>query len=151
MQNLYKGVQEKGWKIDWEKFRHYLRERYSVTKAVIFMGYLKEYKDLYNYLRWADFVLEFRPVKRLGNGTIEGGNVDADLASYVMDYKNNYNKAIIVADDSDYCRTIKSLNRQHKLKRIISSHPIKNTSELIKKSVDCSLIISIHSIRNLIS
>src|SRR5882757_9412010 len=59
-QNLYKGVQESGWRINWQAFRRVLREQYEVTKAVAFMGYLKEYKDLYNYLRWAGFQLEFR-------------------------------------------------------------------------------------------
>ncbi len=28
MQNLYKGVQERGWKIQWEEFRKYLSFRY---------------------------------------------------------------------------------------------------------------------------
>jgi hypothetical protein len=148
MQNLYKGVQERGWNIRWESFRKYLRERYSVIKAIAFLGYIKEHQAIYNHLRKAGFILEFRQVKRLPNGTIDGGNVDADLASYVMDYKNEYSKAIIVADDADYCRTIRSLNKQNKLKLIISSHLISNTSELIKRVVRDDQILSIHSLRN---
>lgn len=148
MQNLYKGVQERGWNIRWESFRQYLKDRFNVTRAIAFLGYIKEYQSIYNHLRKAGFRLEFRQVKRLGNGTIDGGNVDADLASYVMDYKNEYHKAIIIADDADYCRTIKSLNRQNKLKVIISSHLIRNTSELIKQVVGRDQIVSIHSLRN---
>jgi hypothetical protein len=148
MQNLYKGVQERGWNIRWESFRSYLRDRYNVTRAIGFLGYIKEYQSIYNHLRKAGFRLEFRQVKRLSNGTIDGGNVDADLASYVMDYKDEYHKAIIVADDADYCRTIKSLNRQNKLRLIISSHLISNTSELIKQVVRDDQILSIHSLRN---
>lgn len=150
MQNLYKGVQERGWNINWNPFRNYLLQEFQVTKAVAFMGYIKEFESLYTRLRKADFHLEFRTVRRLSNGTIDGGNVDADLASYVMDYKNDYSKAIIVADDGDYCRTIMSLNRQNKLKLIISSHAIKNTSQLIKEAVQPHLIKSIHSIRHLV-
>jgi hypothetical protein len=148
MQNLYKGVQERGWNIRWEYFRQYLGDRFNVTRAIAFLGYLKEYQSVYNHLRKAGFILEFRQVKRLSNGTIDGGNVDADLASYVMDYKNEYHKAIIIADDADYCRTIKSLNRQNKLRQVISSHLISNTSELIKRVVCDDQILSIHSLKN---
>jgi hypothetical protein len=115
------------------------------------MGYLKEYQAIYNYIRSAGFELEFRQVKRLSNGTIDGGNVDADLASYVMDYKTEYHQAIIIADDADYCRTIKSLDRQNKLKLIISSHLMRDTSELIKQAVSREQIVSIHSLRNQIA
>ena len=125
-----------------------LKEKYNVTKAVIFLGYLRENEYLYRIMRMAGFTLEFRQVKRLSDGTIDGGNVDADLASYVMDFKTEYSKAIIVADDGDYCRTIKSLDRQNKLKLIISSHTMRSTSELIKQTVNRNMILSIHSFRN---
>lgn len=148
LQNLCKGVKERGWKIRWDRFRELLKEKYNVTKAVIFLGYLRENEYIYRIMRTAGFTLEFRQVKRLSDGTIDGGNVDADLASYVMDFKTEYSKAIIVADDGDYCRTIKSLDRQKKLKLIISSHTMKNTSELIKQTVGRNMILSIHSIRN---
>ncbi len=151
MQNLYKGVQERGWKINWKSFRQHLQDKYNVIKAVVFMGFIKEYQGLYKHIRQAGFVLEFREVKQLENGQIDGGNVDADLASYVMDYKTEYQKAIIIADDSDYCRTIKSLKRQNKLKLIISSHLLRNTSLLIKQSVEPGMLISIHSMRNQVS
>ena len=150
MQNLYRGVQKKGWKINWEYFRNYLKVQFNVTKAVAFLGYIKEYEYLYKKIRRAGFSLEFREVKQLSNGVIDGGNVDADLASYVMDYKAEYHKAIIVADDGDYCRTIQSLNRQNKLKLIISSNTFNSTSQLIKQAVDNRLILSIHNIRYIV-
>lgn len=149
MQNLYKGVQEKKWKINWKLFRQYLEQKYAVTKAVVFMGYVKENIGLYHSLKNAGFVLEFRKVNQLKDGRIDGGNVDADLASYVMDYKNDYEKAIIIADDGDYCRTIESLVRQKKLALIISSHSIKETSYLIKK-IAPKIILSIESLRPII-
>jgi hypothetical protein len=146
MQNLYKGVQEQGKKILWKQFRQYLKVRYNVTKAIVFMGFIKENQGLYNHLKKAGFSLEFRQVITLSNGTIDGGNIDADLASYVMDYKADYNKALIIADDSDYCRTITSLWRQNKLKRIISSHSIETTSKMIRQLVPPNFIESIHNI-----
>jgi hypothetical protein len=151
IQNLYKGIKERGWTINWKAFRDNLYEKHNVVKAVVFMGFVKRYKWLYKQLEQAGFVLEFREVIELANGKIDGGNVDADLASYVMDYKAEYSKAIIIADDGDYCRTIKSLIRQNKLKLIISSHLLANTSFLIKQAVLPSKLISIHSLRNQIA
>ena len=112
------------------------------------MGYIKELNGLYAHIRRAGFDLEFRPVKRLANGIIDGGNVDADLACYALDNKQEYQKAIIVADDGDYLKTIESLNRQNKLEMVISSHLIKHTSEFIKGAIGRNQIISIHSLRN---
>lgn len=149
MQNMYKVIQKSGWKIHWKLFLQYLEKEYNVTKAVVFMGYIKENKDFYCFLEKAGFSLELRKVIRLKDGTIEGGNVDADLASYVMDHKNEYLKAIIIADDGDYCNTIKSLIKQNKLEKIISSHTIKKTSYLIKE-VALKSIISIESLKHII-
>jgi NYN domain len=151
IQNLYKGIKERGWDINWKSFRKNLCERHNVVKAVVFIGFVRRYQWLYKQLEQAGFVLEFREVIELANGKIEGGNVDADLASYVMDFKTEYSKAIIIADDGDYCRTIKSLNRQNKLKLIISSHLIANTSFLIKQAVQPNMLISIHGLRNQIA
>ena len=149
-QNLCRCLKEEGWKIDWSRFRSYLRDKLNVTKAVAFLGYIKEYEYLYQIMRKAGFTLEFREVTLLANGEVEGGNVDTDLTSYAMDYKTEYYKAIIVADDRDYIRTVKSLDRQNKLKLILSPHTFRNTSQLIKQAVNSRLILSMYHLRNLI-
>jgi len=147
-QNFYKGIKERGWQIDWMLFRQFLTKKYDIVKAIIFMGYIEKYRPLYHHLQQAGFEIEFREVRVLGDGTIDGGNVDADLASYVMDYKMEYDKAVIVADDSDYLRTLKSLVNQNKLKALISSHLLKHTSQLIKRAIAPEFITTIHSFRN---
>lgn len=146
MQNIFKAIQKKGWRIDWRLFRQYLKKNYNVTKAIVFMGYIKENEGFYNYLRSAGYALEFREVKKLNDGKIDGGNCDADLTAYAMDNKDEYEKAIIIADDGDYCRTIESLIRQNKFELMISSHSINNTSNLIKK-IALKSIISIEDIK----
>ncbi len=151
LQNLYKGVEERGWKINWKSFRTHLAQKYFAAKAVIFTGYVPRYAWLYKKLTLAGFQVETRPTRILPDGTINGGNIDADLASFVMDYKTDYTQAIIVADDADYYRTIQSLKRQNKLKLIISSHLLANTSSLIKELVNRDMLISIHSLRNQVS
>ncbi len=145
MQNVYKNL---GYKINWRIFREYLKENLNVSVAVIFMGFIKENMPLYISLKKAGFVLHFRKVRKLNDGTIDGGNCDADLAAFTRDCKTEFSKVIHIADDGDYCAMIKSLFRQDKLKLIISSHSISATSEFIKEAVPRNLITSIHSLRN---
>ncbi|HAO09407.1 MAG TPA: hypothetical protein DCQ50_21045 [Chryseobacterium sp.] len=147
-QNLYMGLKENGWKADWYSFRKYLSEKCNVTKAIFFLGYIQENEWLYELMERAGFTLEFTPTRILPNGQLDGGNVDALLASYMMDCKNEYSKAVLVADDSDYCPALESLKRQNKLKLIISSHPLESTSQWIQQIADTNTLISIHSLRN---
>src|SRR3989339_447507 len=61
-QNLYLAIQELGWKLDYKKFRIYLREKYAIEKAYMFMGFLPANQELYNFLQTVGFVLIFKPV-----------------------------------------------------------------------------------------
>ena len=150
VQNLISGVKENGWKIDWFKLREYLKIHHCVTRAFMFLGHLSRHEYLYRIMNKANFSLEFRPVKLLKNGMVDGGNVDADLASFVMDFKYDYSKAIILADDGDYYRTIRSLNMQNKLGCVLSPHSINKTSQLIKSVVQRNQLISVHNLQKLI-
>lgn len=37
-QNVYLGIKERGWKLDFHKFRRFLKEKYKVEKAIIVSG-----------------------------------------------------------------------------------------------------------------
>ena len=150
MQNLYQSVQEERWKINWRLFFQYLAKVHNVSRAVGFMGYVYENRWIYSRIMKAGFTIEFREVNRLADGKIEGGNCDADLTGYAMNYKYDYDKAILIGDDGDYCNTLKLLKKQNKLKLVISPHSIDKTSELIKKGIGLNFILSIQNIRTLI-
>jgi len=38
-QNVHLGIKSLGWQLDWGRFRVYLREKYKVTKAYLFIYY----------------------------------------------------------------------------------------------------------------
>ena len=60
-QNLHLGSLESGCAIDHKKFRIYLRDKYSVTEAYYFLGFINEsQQDLYDNLQKAGFILSFR-------------------------------------------------------------------------------------------
>jgi endonuclease YncB( thermonuclease family) len=48
-QNMHKGTVQQGWRVDYGKFRVYLRNKYQVEKAYIFFGYLKENEFFYQF------------------------------------------------------------------------------------------------------
>lgn len=131
-QNLYKGIKELGWKLDFVKFRIYLNEKYAVKKAYIFIGYIKQNQPLYKSLKRWGYILIFKLILQDRNKKIKG-NCDADLVLQAMiDYKK-YNKAVIVTSDGDFYRLIKYLKKKRKLEKVLSSHK-KYCSSLLRKT-----------------
>lgn len=49
-QNFNLGVQSLGWKLDYKKFRIYLKEKYKISKSYLFLGYIPTNQDLYSSL-----------------------------------------------------------------------------------------------------
>ena len=47
-QNLNLGTQKMGWKMDWKKFREWLKTEYNVDKAFMFIGYMPDHEKLYD-------------------------------------------------------------------------------------------------------
>ena len=76
--NLYRGVNNAGWKVDFFRFRKWLYDKYGVIRAYYFIGLVPKQKDLYTSLQEAGFTLIFKEVVYDGNGCPKG-NCDADL------------------------------------------------------------------------
>ncbi|MBU1255906.1 NYN domain-containing protein, partial [Patescibacteria group bacterium] len=114
-QNLNLGVLSLGWKLDYKKFRIYLKEKYCVSKVYLFIGYIPSNQDLYSFLQEAGYVCVFKPTLPNEKGEVKG-NIDADLVLQAMiDYKK-YDKALIISSDGDFYSLVKYLYRQNKLK-----------------------------------
>lgn len=118
-QNLYQGIQEQNWILDYFKFRIYLKEKYKVEKAYMFIGYISENQDLYTELQEFGFLLKFKPVLHKENG-LKQGNVDADLVLNIMRYYSEYSRAVIVTSDGDFDTTVKYLRKKKKLEIVLS-------------------------------
>ncbi|HNZ55639.1 MAG TPA: NYN domain-containing protein, partial [Candidatus Paceibacterota bacterium] len=101
--NLHNAITDLGWQLDYARFRIWLKEKYNVSQAYIFIGLIPKYKDLYTYLQESGFTLIFKETIYDGNGKPKG-NCDADLVVQTMTdlYEENFNKAIIISSDGDY-------------------------------------------------
>lgn len=130
-QNLNLGVKSQGWKLDWRKFRQYLRNKYNVTKAYLFIGQLAGNESLYTYLQECGYILIFKPTleHKIDNKIVIKGNVDAELVLHTMIHFKNYQKAIIVSGDGDFHCLIEYLSNHDKLLRIMT--PNKYYSKLL--------------------
>ena len=102
-QNLNLSIQSLGWKLDFARFRIYLKDKYKVEKAFLFIGYIEGNNDLYKSLQEAGFICIFKPTLIYKNGSTKG-NCDAELVLQAMIEYSNYDKAVIVTGDGDfYC------------------------------------------------
>jgi len=119
--NKKTGEVYKGWKLDFERFNVYLKDKFKVSKSFLFIGKVEGNETLYASLRRYGYQLIFKPTveHKDGNDTIIKGNIDAELVLHAMIEFPNYDKAIIVSGDGDYHCLIEYLEQQSKLLHVL--------------------------------
>lgn len=137
-QNVYKGVQSCGWMLDWRKFRVFLSDKYYVNKAIIFLGYMSQYQDLYSILQEAGFIIVFKPVITHSSGEVKG-NVDADLIVECWKREEEYTQAILVTGDGDFTPLVKLLREKGLFKSVIAPNR-KYSSSLLRKAAGSQIM-----------
>jgi uncharacterized LabA/DUF88 family protein len=138
-QNLYLGAKESNISLDYKKLRIYLKEKFSVSKAFLFLGYIFENKKLYEYLKDCGFLLSFKRVLASKEKNKQKGNIDSHLVFYLMKNKNKFDKAIVITSDGDFDSTIEYLDKHDKLCKVISTREDK-CSSLLKRSAKENII-----------
>lgn len=131
-QNVNLGIRELGWKLSWNKFRVYLKEKYGVETAYMFIGYIEENQDLYLSLQKSGYVLIFKEILKNKDGFVKG-NCDAELVLQAMIDYEKYEKAVIVSGDGDFACLVRHLKKQNKLKKVLVPNA-KRYSALLKRA-----------------
>ena len=133
-QNLNRGVVALGWKLDYRKFRVYLKEKYAVETAYLFIGFIPEQQELYSSLQKDGYILKFKPVLQNKDGSHKG-NVDADMVLQIaVDfYEKHFDRAVIISSDGDFYSVVKFLYEKGKLQSVISPHQ-KTCSVLLRRT-----------------
>ena len=116
-QNLHLGISKQGWKIDYSKFRKYLYDKFNISKAFYFIGFIKENNNLYNTLINTGYILKFKK-PTIRNGSVKG-NIDTELTLKTICSLDRYNQAVIVSGDGDFYCLSKHLKYNKKLLRIL--------------------------------
>lgn len=130
--NLHRGVTSLGWVLDYKKFRVWLKEKYGVANAYLFIGFVSKHKNLYTHLQEAGFILIYKQVIYDGMGTVKG-NCDTILVLKVASdfYEKKFNKAVLVSSDGDYAELVEFLKNKQSLLIIVS--PSNKCSYLLRK------------------
>lgn len=135
-QNLHLGTLEDDWKVDLKKFRIYLKDKYKVSNAYYFLGYLTEdQNDLYLSLQESGFIVLFREhnSNQLGK---KKGNVDTDIVFEIMKRlveREDFRKVVLVSGDGDYKKLVDYLISIDKFEKIL--FPNKNFASSLYKSL----------------
>ena len=125
-----------GWRLDFEKFRKFLSDKYRVDTAFIFIGNLPGNEALYESLQRAGYILVLKPTtiyKDADDNDIVKGNVDTDLVLYAAAKEiDNYDKAVIVSGDGDFLSLYDLLHARGKLGKIVIPNKL-SYSQLLNK------------------
>ena len=137
-QNLNLGVQKLGWKMDWRKFRIFLKDTYNVEKAYMFIGHMPEHEDMYLKMHDLGYLVVLKPTfdmtrihkPELASDIKEDtkveekkpikGNVDAELVLWAVKEMKNYKKALIVSGDGDFYSLVEYLVSEDKLLNLLA-------------------------------
>ena len=104
--------------MDFRRFRIYLKEKYGIAKAFIFIGYVPQNQALYTNLQKDGYILVFKPTLNLPGGI--KGNVDAELVLHTMIEYPNYDKALIITGDGDFYCLVDYLLKKDKLLKLLA-------------------------------
>lgn len=129
--NLHQGIQELGWKLDYKRFRVFLRDKFHVSVAYLFIGQVQGMEGLYRDLQNWGYRLVFKPTLQNAQEQIKG-NCDAELVLQAMIDLHRYEKAVIVTGDGDFACLVSYLQKERKLAAVISPHH-RRCSRLLRR------------------
>ena len=133
-QNVHLAIREQGWVLDFRRFLIYLKDKYAVARAFMFLGYVEKNKKMYDFLERVGYTLVFKPTLEYKDGTTKG-NCDAELVLHTMIEFNNFRNAIIVSGDGDFHCLVEYLIKKNKLERVLVPNENKYSALLKKLSV----------------
>ena len=139
-QNVNLSVKDQGWVLDFSKFRKYLKDKYRIKKAFLFIGYVPQNQDLYKNLQSDGYILIFKPTHILPSGKVKG-NVDAELVLHAMVEFDKYDKVLIITGDGDFYCLVDYLRKKQKLLKLMIPNR-KKFSSLFRKLMKDIVFIS---------
>lgn len=138
--NLKFGVLQSGWNLDYKSFRSWLRDKFGVFKAVLFMGLIPNNFELYNYLQNIGYDISFKPTITNKEGKTKG-NVDGELILAIAKdfYENDLKNAVLVSGDGDYHCIVEFLKEKNISIQIVS--PNRKYLSLLLKRTNVPIVI----------
>lgn len=117
-QNLYCAMRDIWRDLDYRRFRIYLKDKFKVTKAFIFIGYRAGNQALYTQFQKDGYIVIFKPTLETKDGVIKG-NCDAELVLHTMIEYASFEKAVIISGDGDFYCLVEHLLKEEKLLKVL--------------------------------
>ena len=138
--NLKFGIKQSGWELDYKSFRSWLRDKFGVSRAVLFMGIIPDNFELYNHLQSIGYDISFKPTITSKEGRTKG-NIDGELILAIAKdfYENRLESAVLVSGDGDYHCIVEFLKEKNISISIVS--PNKKYLSLLLKRTNVPIII----------
>lgn len=148
-QNLHLWTASENWKIDFKRFRIYLKDKFKVNEVYFFLWFLSEdEQELYTRLQKNWYILVFREHSSELKWT-KKWNVDVDIVFSIMKRiieENDFDKIVLVSWDWDYIKLVKYLISKDLFKKIL--FPNRKYSSLYRQIQDSfSITLSVPDIR----
>ena len=133
--NLHNGSKSLGWELDYARFRVWLKEKYAVQTAYLFIGLIPKYKSLYTKLQKDGYTLVYKEVVYDGKGKPKG-NCDADLVLQATRdvFESSFDGVVLVTSDGDYSSLVSFLKEKGKLVSVVSPADTTKCSVLLKRT-----------------
>jgi uncharacterized LabA/DUF88 family protein len=117
--NLFLSFKQINTKISYKKLFIFLKEKYKISDAFMFVGYIKKNDFVYSEMIQAGFKIIYKDI--LGDIDLKG-NCDCELVLQTMRdfYEYKYTEAIILSGDGDFACLVRFLNEKKALARVIA-------------------------------
>jgi uncharacterized LabA/DUF88 family protein len=142
--NLYRAATELGYKIDYVRFRNWLRQKYSPEKVYIFIGLVPSRSSFYEHLQESGFILIFKQTISVG-GTVKG-NCDAELVLKAVSdfYTQSYTSCFLLTGDGDFGCLVEFLKENKSLEGVLAPDEKKCSILLKNKNVEITFFNNLY-------
>ncbi|MEK7604528.1 MAG: NYN domain-containing protein [Patescibacteria group bacterium] len=134
--NLHRASAELGFRIDYKKFRGWLRQKYNPTNVYLFIGLIPGKTKLYEHLQQCGFILIFKQTISV-DGEVKG-NCDAELVLKATSqfYEKEYDQCVLVTGDGDFGCLVEFLVEHKAMHSVIAPNKQKCSFLLRNKNTD---------------
>ncbi len=134
--NLHRASVELGYRIDYKKFRGWLRQKYNPKDVYLFIGLIPSKTALYEYLQQSGFILIFKQTIS-ARGEIKG-NCDAELVLKATShfYEKVFDQCILLTGDGDFGCLVEFLVEHKVMHSIIAPNKQKCSFLLRNKNTE---------------
>ena len=134
-QNVKMATAAQGWDYDLFRLRRYLSDKYGVTHAYFFVGYLSSNEGFYEVVEQAGYIIRYKEVAQIA-GQKPKGNVDVDLVLQASVTINDYDYAVLVSADGDFAPLVRLWKEREKFRAVLSPATAKKTSHFLRRDAN---------------